>query len=90
MSGNLSHQIEHHLFPDLPAHRYGELAVEVKAICERYGLPYNSGPLHKQFGSVARKIARLALPDGELLLVRCSGRCGRWQGRGRARGGRRR
>jgi len=62
MSGNLSHQIEHHLFPDLPAHRYAELAVEVREICARYGLPYNSGPLHKQFGSVVKKIAKLALP----------------------------
>ncbi len=62
MSGNLSHQIEHHLFPDLPAHRYAELAVEVREICERYGLPYNSGPLHKQFGSVVKKIVKLALP----------------------------
>ena len=63
MSGNLSHQIEHHLFPDIPAHRYAELSVEVREICERYGLPYNAGPLHKQFGSVVRKICRLALPD---------------------------
>jgi fatty acid desaturase len=62
LSGNLSHQIEHHLFPDIPAHRYAELAVEVREICERYGLPYNSGPLHKQFGSVVKKICRLALP----------------------------
>jgi NADPH-dependent stearoyl-CoA 9-desaturase len=62
MSGNLSHQIEHHLFPDLPAHRYGELAVEVREICERYGLPYNSGSLQKQFGSVVKKIVKLALP----------------------------
>ncbi len=62
MSGNLSHQIEHHLFPDLPAHRYAEIAVEVREICERYGLPYNSGPLHKQFGSVVKKILRLSLP----------------------------
>ena len=64
MSGNLSHQIEHHLFPDIPAHRYGEIAVEVRAICERYGLPYNTGPLGKQFGSVVKKIVRLALPGG--------------------------
>ena len=64
MSGNLSHQIEHHLFPDLPAHRYAELAEEVREICARYGLPYNSGPLHKQFGSVVKKIVKLALPDG--------------------------
>ncbi len=62
LSGNLSHQIEHHVFPDIPAHRYAELAVEVREICERYGLPYNSGPLSKQFGSVVKKIVRLALP----------------------------
>ena len=64
LSGNLSHQIEHHLFPDIPAHRYAEIAVEVRAIYERNGLPYNAGPLHKQFGSVVKKIMRLALPGG--------------------------
>ncbi len=63
LSGNLSHQIEHHLFPNIPAHRYAEIAVEVRAICERYGLPYNTGPLHRQFGSVVKKIVRLALPS---------------------------
>jgi NADPH-dependent stearoyl-CoA 9-desaturase len=63
LSGNLSFQIEHHLFPDLPANRYAEISVEVQEICERYGLPYNVGPLHRQFGSVVKKICRLALPD---------------------------
>ena len=48
MTGNLSHQIEHHLFPDLPARRYPEIAGEVREICERYGLDYNTGPLRKQ------------------------------------------
>jgi NADPH-dependent stearoyl-CoA 9-desaturase len=62
MSGNLSHQIEHHLYPDLPAWRYADIAPEVQAICERYGLPYNTGSLSRQFGSVVRKIFRLALP----------------------------
>lgn len=65
LSGNLGHQIEHHLFPDLPSHRYAEIGVEVREICRRYGLPYNTGPLRKQFGSVVRKIVRLALPRGE-------------------------
>ncbi len=64
LSGNLSHQIEHHLFPDIPAHRYAEISVEVREICERYGLAYHTGPLPKQFGSVVRKIWRLALPGG--------------------------
>ena len=64
LSGNLSHQIEHHVLPDIPAHRYAEIAVEVREICERYGVPYNTGPLHRQFGSVVKKIVRLALPGG--------------------------
>ena len=63
LSGNLSHQIEHHLFPDLPAHRYAELSEEVQEICERYGVAYNSGSLSQQFGSVVRRIVRLALPS---------------------------
>ena len=62
MSGNLSFQIEHHLFPDLPAFRHAEISVEVQEICERYGIPYNKGPLPQQFGTVVRKICRLALP----------------------------
>jgi NADPH-dependent stearoyl-CoA 9-desaturase len=62
MTGNLSHQIEHHLFPDIPARRYPEIAGEVMALCEKYGLAYNTGPLHRQLTSVAAKICRLALP----------------------------
>ncbi|MEE2056656.1 fatty acid desaturase family protein [Rhodococcus artemisiae] len=62
MSGNLSHQIEHHLFPDLPAHRYPELAPQVQALCEKHGLPYNTGGLFAQVSSVWKKIFRFALP----------------------------
>jgi fatty acid desaturase len=65
LSGNLSFQIEHHLFPDIPARRYPEVNAEVREICERYGLQYNSGRLSKQLWSVAKKICRLALPGGE-------------------------
>jgi NADPH-dependent stearoyl-CoA 9-desaturase len=62
MSGNLSHQIEHHLFPDMPSNRYPEVAPRVRALCERYGIPYNSGSLGRQFGTTVRTILRLALP----------------------------
>ena len=61
MSGNLSFQIEHHLFPDLPAHRHSEISVEVQEICERYGVPYNKGPLPQQFWTVVKKIWKLGL-----------------------------
>ncbi|MFB7878683.1 fatty acid desaturase family protein [Nocardia sp. NPDC056064] len=63
MSGNLSHQIEHHLFPDIPANRYPEMAPEVKALAEKYGLPYNTGRFSKQIGSVWAKIFALSVPD---------------------------
>lgn len=62
LSGNLSHQIEHHLFPDMPSNRYAEVAPRVQAVCERYGLPYNTGSLTRQFGTTTLKIWRLALP----------------------------
>jgi len=63
MTGNLSHQIEHHLFPDLPSNRYGEIAPRVRKIFEKYDLAYVSGSLPKQVYSAWRKIIRLSLPN---------------------------
>jgi NADPH-dependent stearoyl-CoA 9-desaturase len=62
MSGNLSHQIEHHLFPDIPSNRYAEIAPRIRALCELFGLPYTSGSLAHQTGSVYKRILRLAFP----------------------------
>ncbi len=45
LSGNLSFQVEHHLFPDMPSSRYAEVAPRVREVCARYGLPYNTGPV---------------------------------------------
>jgi NADPH-dependent stearoyl-CoA 9-desaturase len=63
-SGNLGYQVEHHLFPDMPSTRYAEIAPRVKAICEEYELPYNTGPFVKQWLMVQRTILRLAFPGG--------------------------
>jgi NADPH-dependent stearoyl-CoA 9-desaturase len=63
MTGNLSFQIEHHLFPDLPSNRYQEIAPQIQALFERYGLTYTSGPLPKQVASAWKKVFRLALPN---------------------------
>ena len=64
-SGNLSYQVEHHLYPDMPSSRYAQIAPRVKDICERYGLPYNTGPFLRQWGMVNRTILRLAFPGGK-------------------------
>ena len=66
MSGNLGYQIEHHLFPDLPSNRYPEIAVKIRALCEKYDLPYTTGPFVKQFWQSTRTIWRLSLPAKKL------------------------
>lgn len=63
MTGHLSHQIEHHLFPDLPAARYPEIAPKVRAICEKYGQVYNTGSFRRQLASVAKCLVTNALPS---------------------------
>jgi NADPH-dependent stearoyl-CoA 9-desaturase len=66
LTGNLSHQIEHHIFPDLPSNRYGEIAPRVQAVFERYGLSYNARPLVPQVASAWHRVVRLSLPNGWL------------------------
>jgi linoleoyl-CoA desaturase len=63
LSGNLGFQIEHHLYPDLPSNRYAEISERVKALCEKYDLPYTVGPLHRQYGQALRRIIKLSLPN---------------------------
>ena len=63
LSGNLSHQIEHHLFPDMPANRYAEVAPKIKALCQEYGLHYNEASFMKQFATVWVRLAKCSVPN---------------------------
>lgn len=63
MSGNLSYQIEHHLYPDMSSNRLSEAAVRVRAVCEKYDLPYVAGSLPVQYGKAWRTIAKMSLPN---------------------------
>ncbi len=72
LSGNLSHQIEHHMFPDIPAYRYQEMAPEVQAICTEFGLHYNTGSFAKQMSGVIKRIAIHSLPNATLRRIRAS------------------
>ncbi len=63
MSGNLSHQIEHHLFPDMPSNRYAEIAPRIRDLMERNDLAYVTGSLPRQVGSVYWKVVELSLPN---------------------------
>lgn len=63
LSGNLSHQIEHHLFPDMPANRYAEVAPKIKALCAEYGIHYNEANFIQQFSSVWVRLAKCSVPN---------------------------
>jgi linoleoyl-CoA desaturase len=63
MSGTLGFQIEHHLFPDLPSNRYAQISERVQALCDKYDIPYTTGPLHRQYGQALRTIMKLSLPN---------------------------
>ena len=63
MTGYLSHQIEHHLFPDMPSIKLAEVQPKVRALFEKYGLAYVEGPLPKQVLSAWSEIWRLSRPN---------------------------
>ena len=64
MSGNLSHQVEHHLYPDMPASRYAEVAPKVRAVCAKYGVPYSTGRFMPQLFTVMKRVIRYSFPGG--------------------------
>ncbi len=62
--GGLNFQIEHHLYPDMAHCHYPGIAPYVQAVCERHGLPYNSGKSFFQgVASHVRKLKQLGRPD---------------------------
>lgn len=62
LTGHLSCQIEHHLFPDIPAHRYVEIAPKVQKVLEKYQIPYNTGGFFKQYSTVIKRIFKYSFP----------------------------
>ncbi len=63
MTGNLSYQIEHHIYPDMPSNHLREASVRVRELCLKYDLPYTGGPLLVQYAKSWRTIAKMSLPD---------------------------
>lgn len=65
LTGNLSHQIEHHIFPDMPARHYTRIAPRVQSICHKYGLSYNTGRFGHQFRQVLSRIHYFSKPSAK-------------------------
>lgn len=62
LQGYLNYQIEHHLWPDLPALKYRQAAPEVKRICQRHGVPYIEEPVWRR----VRQLLRIMLGDASM------------------------
>ena len=65
LCGALDLQIEHHLFPRWPPNRLREVAPEVRAICERHGVRYQSDTWGRTLLSVFRRLRQLSRPTAE-------------------------
>lgn len=70
MSGHLSMQVEHHLFPDIPSYRYNEMSIRVQEICNKYEVPYNKASFVRQYLTVFRKIVLYSFPEIGILRKR--------------------
>lgn len=66
LSGHLSCQIEHHLYPDVPAHHYPAMGKEVQAVCAKYDIPYNTGSFGKQYLTVVKRVLKYSLPPKQV------------------------
>ncbi|MGP5202246.1 fatty acid desaturase family protein [Psychrobacter aquimaris] len=65
LTGNLSHQIEHHIFPDMPASHYARISPQIQAICRKYNLPYNTGRFSTQFRQMLGRIRHFSQPNAK-------------------------
>lgn len=52
LHGWLNYQIEHHLWPDLSMRQYQQVQPRVKALCEKYGIPYVQESIFTRFAKL--------------------------------------
>jgi NADPH-dependent stearoyl-CoA 9-desaturase len=70
LCGGLDRQIEHHLFPTLPPERLREIAPEVRAICERYGIEYKTDSWGRTLKKALAHVAALGRQGGYRQVIR--------------------
>jgi fatty acid desaturase len=57
--GGLNSQIEHHLFPRVPHHRYRAMRPIVRAFCARHGLSYQQISFHRALAAVGNHLGNM-------------------------------
>ena len=62
LCGGLDYQIEHHLFPHFPPERLRQVGPEVRAICEKHGVPYKTASWGATLKKAIAWVGKLASP----------------------------
>ncbi len=60
--GGLNYQIEHHLFPALPRHRFRAARGIVKEFCRECGLAYHEAGVVQSYGEIVSHLHRVSAP----------------------------
>ena len=68
----LNYQIEHHLFPDLSMRQYQRVQPQVRALCERHGIPY----VQESVWTRARKMVDVVVGKASMRRLSGLGRAG--------------
>jgi len=55
-TGHLNHQIEHHLFPNMPRHHLPEVSSKVKALCVKHGYQYHVKTMNQACRDILSKL----------------------------------
>jgi linoleoyl-CoA desaturase len=64
LCGGLDRQIEHHLFPRLAPQRLRQIAPSVRAVCEQYGVRYQSASWGQTLKKAFRRVRQLEREGG--------------------------
>lgn len=62
----LNYQIEHHIWPDIPMLKYRQYQPRVKALCEKYGVPYVQESLMQR----VKRMADVVVGDSSMKRVK--------------------
>lgn len=65
LSGTLSAQIEHHLFPKMPPNRLRQVRSKVKEICGRHGVEYGESTWWRTWSQAIRYLGKMSFPSSK-------------------------
>ncbi len=64
LMGGLNHQVEHHLFPNMPRPHLARARLLAKSYCDQHGIPYTETSLLRSYATVVKYLNTVGLAAG--------------------------